>query len=152
MKNLKFTRKEYMADKCTHSEYYAQFVTPSILESVWRSIGQEKIRASTDEHFNDIPLKKWDIVSTNFSQAAAPKFKEAGDFVTQAGLVCVAKQAAKMIKEENTYQVSFLGRTKNALGIVHDCSVQVYANNEEQVKLKLYDTHEHISNIAITKV
>lgn len=90
------TRKDYMAGNCTHQEYYAQFVTPEIKVSVIRAIGLKKLMASTDPHLNDIPLERWDDISTN----AGAKMKEAGDFLSMAGNVCIAKAAARQIIEQ----------------------------------------------------
>ena len=45
-----------MNKECTHNEYYAQFVNAAVLMRVSRMIGLDKINASKDEHFNDIPL------------------------------------------------------------------------------------------------
>ncbi len=42
------------------------------------------------------------------------------------------------------YTARFRGRTKGAIGILHDCTVKVEADSLEQAHLKLYETHEHI--------
>jgi len=54
------TRKEYMDKEYTHEEYYGQFVNDAIIKIVGDSIGVDRIKASTDKHLNDIPLKEWD--------------------------------------------------------------------------------------------
>ena len=54
-----FTRADYMASKAdeqtaSHHRYYSQFCSPAVLSAVSSSIGADKIKASTDLHFNDI--------------------------------------------------------------------------------------------------
>ena len=92
-----FTRADYLAGKCTHSQYYAQFVTRTTKELVKKYIGLDKIKASTDHHFNDIPIKQWDeLASGGVPRAIA--FIDVGDFSTLAGNICIAKEAARQIK------------------------------------------------------
>lgn len=86
-----------MDGKCTHREYYAQFVTPEIKVDILRIIGLKALMASTDPHLNDIQLGTWDGICSN----AHHKMREAGDFLTMAGNVCIAKEAARQIIEEN---------------------------------------------------
>lgn len=98
------TRQQYLDGKCTHSEYYGQFVTKGLKEDVKRWIGEDKILKSENEHFNDIPLHIWDSfmqVLRHYSLSA--KLKEVGDAgLTLAGCVCIAKEAARQIKAEAT--------------------------------------------------
>jgi len=55
------TRKAYLADsRNLHRAYYLQFATDRTRRLVAEYIGTDRIRASTDEHFNDIPLQQWD--------------------------------------------------------------------------------------------
>ena len=54
-----FTRRDYVFDKkCSHNEYYAQFVTDSVKQLVlskW-SVKTLKSAYAEDEHFNNLPL------------------------------------------------------------------------------------------------
>jgi hypothetical protein len=92
------TRKEYMNGDCTHSEYYAQFVNESVKDTVVKYIGLDVLRASTDEHLNDIPLQSWDNLP--LYAYLGEQFRACGDFPTMAGAVCLYKTAAKQIKAE----------------------------------------------------
>ena len=102
-----YTQQQYMNNECTHREYYAQFVTQRIRKIVADRIGKDAILASTDEHFNDIPLREWDAVigfsdyrpSINNTLGLAAHFRECGDCVSASGLTCVMKEAARQIKE-----------------------------------------------------
>lgn len=58
-----FTRKEYMDNAVTYRGYMLQFVTADLVALVDGRIGRASILASTDEHFNDIPLGKWDALA-----------------------------------------------------------------------------------------
>lgn len=96
----KFTRQDYLDGKCTHREYYSQFVTNGIKNSVLSSFGDE-LFSSKDEHFNDIKLTRWDMLA-NYAvrgNGVSEKMKERGDYLTLAGSVCILKEAAKQIKE-----------------------------------------------------
>ena len=100
------TRKDYMENRCTHREYYAQFVTNITKQRVLRTIGnkerlREHFKLESEEFFHPgkIQLKTWDkfpIISTE-----ADKMREAGDYLTLSGVVCIAKEAAKQIVEND---------------------------------------------------
>jgi hypothetical protein len=44
------------------------------------------------------------------------------------------------------YRVSFRGREAGAIGIFSRFAITVRADNEEQARLKLYETHDHITD------
>ena len=113
---MKFTRKDYLAKRCSHREYYGQFVNDGVKGVVLRSIGRKAILASTDENFNDIPLHRWDSLagyyqrvchSGKFELTHSALFYCCGRSICEAGsggvsandLVCVAKEAARQIRE-----------------------------------------------------
>jgi hypothetical protein len=101
---IKFTRQDYLADKCTHSEYYGQFVTGEIKQRVMSYIGIENIKKAInegDEHLNTIPLRKWDAIAVPI--IGGNLLREAGDYPTLAGGVCIAKEAAKQLANNNNY-------------------------------------------------
>lgn len=83
-----------------HRQYYAQLVNESTIAHVVRAIGAVALRASTDLHFNDIPLQRWYMASRIMH--IARRFEELGDYATEAGLVCVAKEAARQWVNEQT--------------------------------------------------
>lgn len=97
------TREEYMAQsagadpRAAHRTYYAQFVSARTITHVVQRVGPNVLRASTDEHFNDIPLRIWDVVARGLPIAAP--FETFGDYATLGGLVCVAKEAARQWRE-----------------------------------------------------
>lgn len=94
-----YTRKQYLNSECNHAEYYNQFVSPAYIHRVLTRIGYNKLVNSKDKHFNDIPLKLWDNIATPFPADVAQKLRDAGDYPTLAGGVCIAKQAARKIVE-----------------------------------------------------
>jgi hypothetical protein len=91
-----FTRKQYMERECTHREYYAQFVTDTTRGMVARLIGVERLRESTDEHLNDIPLQHWDRLPITLPRGS---MQAAGDWLSLAGKVCILKEAARQLLE-----------------------------------------------------
>lgn len=104
------TRAEYMAtlprfspaenseSRLQYRRYMAQFVTPAILEYVGRAIGVDTIKASTAQHFNDIPLYRWDIISPRINTMAAAMRRKTGECASLSTGVCIAKEAARQIK------------------------------------------------------
>jgi len=92
------TRKEYLdrsREPGVFRAYYAQFVGDFERAEVSRVIGLERIAKSDDEHLNDIPLYLWDRCCVSFTMAS--KMREAGDYRTKAGTVCIAKEAARQL-------------------------------------------------------
>lgn len=113
------TRSEYMAasredGRAALRAYYGQFVTRAVRELVACRIGLDRIRASNDPHFNDIPLREWDalnpfvrdlclsragdldpqrVVSTN------PKTGQRSIGWSLSDGVCIAKEAARQLRE-----------------------------------------------------
>lgn len=100
MKTLAYTHKDYMAKKCSHDEYYGQF-GKHLISLVSRTIGVDKIKASTDPHFNDIPLQQWDNLAPAVHLTVGRMLSEANGSggISLADCVCAAKAAAKIIKE-----------------------------------------------------
>jgi len=93
------TRKEYLNGECTHREFWAQFVDKRVKAHVANYIGRDAIISSTDPHLNDIPIAKWDHVGRLLLLPIT--FESVGDYCTLSSLVCIAKEAARQIKEEN---------------------------------------------------
>jgi len=104
-----FTRSDYLENKCTHAEYYGQFVTQLIKDGLIVRFGEEWLISAYkfDQHFNNIPLNNWGYYSNR------DKFKEFGDFYSLAGAVCVEKETARQIVFEsnnimvNGYKIRF---------------------------------------------
>lgn len=97
--NAMITRQEYMQGSINlHDTYFRQFVTDSVKQRVARVIGVDRIKDSTDKHFNDIPLRLWVSMFPLGSQELRKQLGECNSFSTT---VCIAKAAARMIKEEN---------------------------------------------------
>ena len=93
-----FTRQDYMSNKCSHREYYAQFVTPYIKAVVLKRF--PRIAESTDEHFNDTPLAHWDALSNTLkSHLALPEYGDGKKYYSLGSAVCILKEAARQIKE-----------------------------------------------------
>ena len=88
-----YTRKQYLDGNCTHSAYYGQFVTPQHINTVVRRIGASKLKSSTDEDLNDIPLRIWDTILSPVG--TNEKMKLCGDYNTLSSQICIAKEAAR---------------------------------------------------------
>tara|TARA_R110000772_G_scaffold266658_1_gene389377 strand:+ start:1288 stop:1557 length:270 start_codon:yes stop_codon:yes gene_type:complete len=87
-----YTRKQRLDNECSHREYFAQFVSASLPESIADSIGKDRLLKSNDEHLNDIPLKCWDRLHGYFAGRANWSLSDS---------VCSAKEAARQWIEAN---------------------------------------------------
>lgn len=98
---IQFTRAQYLNKECSHEQYYNQFVNDTIKQTVLNMFTKEKIREeyNKDSNLNTLPLSKWDKIAQNLFNVS-PKLKEAGDYLTLAGGVCIAKSAARQIIKE----------------------------------------------------
>ena len=99
-----YTRQDYMNKTCTHTEFYGQFVTPAVVNAVKQVIGISRIMASSDEHFNDIRLDRWEALSCkHIANIAAIRqahnCKPGIGFWSKNLNVCILKEAARQIKE-----------------------------------------------------
>lgn len=100
-----YTRQQYLNRECTHSDYYGQFVTPAIRDIVLSRYNKKQLMDSLaqDEHLNSIPLASWDMLGASLEATLTglgAKMKEAGDYLTLSGIVCVLKTAARQIINE----------------------------------------------------
>ena len=93
------SRSDYINGQGLHRAYYAQFVVDAHYSRLSNSVGIDRILASKDEHFNDIPLELWDKVSAPVPAVTAQIMRECGDYPTLAGAVCTLKEAARQLKE-----------------------------------------------------
>ena len=50
------------------------------------------------------------------------------------------------------YLVTFYGRRNSAIGICHDCTLTVEAENEAAARSCIYDTHEHVNYLRVTEL
>ena len=96
-----FTHKDYVIErKCTHQQYYAQFVTEEIKMIVVLNFGLDTLKKAyqEDKAFNTIPLHKWDLLEIFLNVPIMhDKFKQHQDFISQASVVCVLKEAARQV-------------------------------------------------------
>lgn len=101
-----YTRQDYLNGKCTHQEYYRQFVDDRVLslaDTIISRYGITKAQTGykTDKHLNFIPLRVWDSTShvISYNTPLINKLHARGDYLTLAGCVCIAKAAAREILE-----------------------------------------------------
>jgi hypothetical protein len=114
------TRKEFWtrfeadrskeAHEALHHEYYIQFATDRTRRLVENTIGVDRIKASTDPHFNDIPLGEWDRMEMRVRDTidraklgqAEPTGKPGSFMWSLSTAVCVAKAVAREIRDAET--------------------------------------------------
>lgn len=95
------TRKQYINNEATHSEYYGQFVTPSILSL----LDHNRIKTSNDIAFNDINLNYWERLATHLPHTTINQICDANKSThngkgtySLSDCVCVLKAAARQIR------------------------------------------------------
>ena len=116
-----YTRKQRLANICTHEEYWAQLVRPCITNLVVSTFGITRLEDSTDPHMNDIPLYLWDrldptvrgIIARNDAgildtlraiDATQAASTERGRFCwANSDTTCLLKMAARMFLERKTW-------------------------------------------------
>lgn len=90
-------RKDYMDGKITHREYYSAVAAAIGVTDKDLPVGAEQICRSKDEHFNDIPLEKWDALHSNVvNKARAAGYKS----WSQSDSVCVLKAVAGQLRDK----------------------------------------------------
>lgn len=101
MKKPKFSHCDYMGEKCTHREYYAQFVTQSIKNTLESHFGIDRLVASQDPSFNDIPLAEWDtLCRISDPRLHIPnQFDDGRPGYAHVDAICLLKEAARQMVE-----------------------------------------------------
>ena len=96
------TRQDYVNQKATHREYYGQFVCDQVKSWVLRAFTKQELMQSTDPNLNDLPIDRWDrVIPSPVPFTLVSRMTRVGDYATLGGLVCIAKEAARQIIEEN---------------------------------------------------
>ena len=93
------TRKEYIAGEVSHREYYGMLVKLAGIRFPDNHPLVLKAKDSSDPHFNDIPLNRWDVAASGFEHAVRAIMPEIGDAWSLAGGVCIAKEAVRQAIE-----------------------------------------------------
>ena len=97
---MPYTRQDYLDSRCTHEQYYDQYVNLHVKNIVAGGIGRLTIVHSTDPNFNDIALQQWDNLQNLLMGAVGrQRFRDLGDVPTINGCVCIAKAAARQIRD-----------------------------------------------------
>jgi hypothetical protein len=99
-----YTREDYMRRRCSHEEYYGQYVNNSIRMSARNLVCQYKVtrlQYEKDPHLNFIPLGRWECVILGSNRPLVAKsLQDRGDFLSPAVEICIAKEAARQVLEE----------------------------------------------------
>lgn len=97
---MKYTRMDYLKKNVTHDQYYGQFVTDAVIKTLLSCINVDRIKSSTDKHFNDIPMNEWDKLSPMIGMLVGKKIEKANikGGISLSDLVCTAKAAARVVR------------------------------------------------------
>ena len=94
-----YTNKDNLEGKCTHREFYAQFVTDDTIKQVGKIFG-DRLHSAKDNHFNSnsgFKLREWDRLWLTPNQIN--KVKSVGGTNTRSTKVCILKEAARQYVE-----------------------------------------------------
>ncbi len=87
-------RKRYLDHEISHAEYH-EWLADSLGITMWHvPVDVERIRASTDKHLNDIPLKRWDAMDGLVRDQARRNFGSPFSW-SLSDTVCVLKAVAR---------------------------------------------------------
>jgi hypothetical protein len=96
------SRADYMSGRCSHQDYYRALNKTLGLRLAPDAAILPRVRgalANGDEHLNTITLATWDRMAAPllslYGLSTADAFRAHGDGMSQAGLVCCLKQAAR---------------------------------------------------------
>ena len=99
--SVRFTRNDYMSNRCSHAEYYGQFDSPEVRRAILNVIPMSDLMASRDPYMNDIKLSRWDNIRLDGEALrkltiANGHADASGHYVyAQSDIVCLAKEVAK---------------------------------------------------------
>lgn len=57
----------------------------------------------------------------------------------------------KCISVQQIFTCKFTGRLNGAIGVFSEFEINIAADNKESAHLKIYDTHEHLSDLVISE-
>lgn len=90
-----FTRQDYMADKCTHEQYYAQFINDAGIEMVKNSKAFKTLIKKGSKDVSTVEVGVWDCIGT--AGEAANLLKTLGDNWSLSAAVCINKAIARQL-------------------------------------------------------
>ena len=88
---MKVERKRYLDGDITHADYYLWLADGLSITEQMLPVPISRIKASTDEHFNDIPLRRWDAMDSYVRQQAH------GLHWSLSDTVCTLKAVARRV-------------------------------------------------------
>lgn len=155
-----YTRQDYLDHKCTHSEYFRQFVNgmqKRIILSRWTA--EELAEAwENDESFNTYytPIGEWDKIYC----PADPRLLDAvGETLTPSTRTCIRKEAARQIVMEHyetcgrvydqfKYKILYL---RDDPGHYERCTMDVTATDGEHARRLFEKAHPAYTPLSVTK-
>lgn len=113
------TRQDFMTGKATFEEYYGQFVDKALMSLVLTDFGKEYLgyKLRDDYYLNNIALAWWDTLAAVLycDRQLEQKLRDAGDFMTKAGCVCILKQAARNGVNMDTININAENTDRNTV-------------------------------------
>lgn len=99
MADEKTDREKYLDGEIAHADYYRMIYREAGITMKNSGILDEcrEALARGDEHLNDIPLQKWDMMAASYinQEKLRQVFENHGDGCSMAGGVCIYKQAVR---------------------------------------------------------
>ena len=98
------TRKEYLdAIHDLHNDYYAQFITREVIDAVMYGINNGLKEDSPVMRQGRVctPYIYWEdiVMLLSYGKEISRRLKTRGDYFTQTGGVCIAKETYRRLKE-----------------------------------------------------
>lgn len=98
------TRIDYCEGKCSRQEYISEYVTQEVIRVIINSTTYFKIISSPHDDFDDITPQQWDFCSGAVLCILGNEFfKDRKDVATQANLLEICKEAARVIRKRHRH-------------------------------------------------
>ena len=95
-----YTYHDYLQGNVSHHDYHAQFIKPFMERLLLNEISIQELEASTDIHFNDIALNRWDNVANILKTSPSvcnSVYKASGYGPSLSTCVCILKVLARQL-------------------------------------------------------
>lgn len=99
---MEITRSGFITGKYTFAEYYTAVLTTAGITRMSQCSLLDLARASSDPHFNDIPLHVWHGYAAAYQSTLSRALRAHGDFWSIAGGVCAIKQLVRNTIDKTT--------------------------------------------------
>lgn len=97
LNTIQVMRSKYLSEEISHQEYYLWLAKYVGLSRRHIPVPLERLQASRDEHFNDIPLQTWD----NVFHYTKNNLRHGGYWSLSDNICCLKALARQWVEQEH---------------------------------------------------